>query len=336
MKQYNYHYISENYYRLDTKGMNILHKNLVAKKVMISGLDNAGKTSILTALDKKFDFEKEVEELKPTIKVQYSRTIFLGYLASFWDMGGQSIYRNLYTSNKDIFFGETDLLVYVIDIQDREKFSSSLEYLDMILSYFSERKMKVPIIVTFHKYDPTVRKYEEINQDVYKLTDLIKEKHASSFSLVFQQTSIYDIISIVQLISYGLSTFNNNFLELSVLIKKFLLDFDCTSLVLFDERGIIISEFYDAGLNPKNYLELLSTIKDHLFILRRIEEESYMNYYNFVNEQNNLISYLHQVKCKDQKFFLSLVLKEKSKERILDNLPDLIDQCLKVLNGLLP
>ena len=31
-------------------------------KIILSGLDNAGKTSILTALDKKYDFQKKNRE----------------------------------------------------------------------------------------------------------------------------------------------------------------------------------------------------------------------------------------------------------------------------------
>ena len=53
-----------------------------AIKIIISGLDNAGKTSILTALDKKFDFEKEIMQLKPTVKVEYSASNFLGIFLS--------------------------------------------------------------------------------------------------------------------------------------------------------------------------------------------------------------------------------------------------------------
>ena len=49
-----------------------------AIKIIVSGLDFAGKTSILTALDKKYNFQKEILELKPTIKVDYHKTVFLG------------------------------------------------------------------------------------------------------------------------------------------------------------------------------------------------------------------------------------------------------------------
>ena len=71
-------------------------------KIIISGLDNAGKTSILTALQKKFDFEKEIIALKPTIKVEYHSSKFLGNSIHLWDMGGQQIYRELYIKPSEL------------------------------------------------------------------------------------------------------------------------------------------------------------------------------------------------------------------------------------------
>jgi len=73
-------------------GVNLMDKSL---KIVLSGLDYAGKTSILTALDKKFDFEKYIAQLKPTIKVEYNKRNFLGYTIYIWDMGGQERYLHM-------------------------------------------------------------------------------------------------------------------------------------------------------------------------------------------------------------------------------------------------
>ncbi|MFX1258737.1 MAG: ADP-ribosylation factor-like protein, partial [Promethearchaeota archaeon] len=192
-----------------------------AIKIIVSGLDFAGKTSILTALDKKYDFQKEILELKPTIKVEYHQMTFLGNLCYFWDMGGQKVYRELYKEKQDIYFAGTDLLVYVIDIQDEGRLKESLDYLSVILNYFKKNNMQVPIIVSFHKYDPDIRGNNDYVNRISKLREKILKNH-SSFKILFQQTSIYDIISIVQLISYGLSVFDSAFFELSTLMEEYL------------------------------------------------------------------------------------------------------------------
>ena len=121
---------------------------------------------------------------------------FLKNNSIFWDMGGQTTYREVYMQYQDVYFDATDLLIYVIDIQDPERFENSLEYLDAILTFFTKSKMDVPLIITFHKYDPDLRGNEEILRDIDKLRTELLEKY-SNFKILFQQTSIFDIISIV-------------------------------------------------------------------------------------------------------------------------------------------
>lgn len=305
-----------------------------AIKVIVSGLHNAGKTSILTALDKKYDFREEILELKPTIRVEYQKTSFLGRDAVFWDMGGQEKYRKLYLSKADIYFAETDLLLYVIDIQDQNKFNESLKYFRTIMNYFRDNEMDIPIIITFHKYDPEVRSYEEINEDITYLREKIKETYPT-FNILFQQTSIYDVISIVQLISYGLSIFDEKFFELSLLMEKSLNDFQCTSLVLFDKNGIIISEFYSEEIDPGVYVYLLEAIKEHLFLLKRIKEENYEHNKNFLTIENQLVSYLHGIDIKDESFYISALLQEKYKDPFLTRFPEFLTEIKDILSALL-
>jgi len=305
-----------------------------AIKIIVSGLDFAGKTSILTALDKKYNFQKEIMELKPTIKVEYHQTVFLGNLCYFWDMGGQEMYLKLYKKRQDVYFAGTDLLVYVIDIQDRDRFEKSLAYLDVILQYFLDNKMDTPIIVSFHKYDPELRGIEEINNNIGELREIIIEKYPT-FKILFQQTSIYDIISIVQLISYGLSIFDEKFFELSLLLEDYLVNkFNCNSLILFDINGIIISEFYKDTINSEVYIELLETIKEHLFLLKRMQEEDFKLDYNIFSLGNKLLSYLHKIKFQQESYYISVIIDEKLKENLLEKFPDFIEDVTKILINL--
>ena len=298
-------------------------------KIIVSGLDNAGKTSILTALKRKFDFEKEIIALKPTIRVEYNSTSFLGNKVYFWDMGGQSIYREVYIKNPDAYFSNTDLIVYVIDIQDTDRFEETLNYLDTVLKYFHENEIKnVPLIVSFHKYDPQLRGTDYINEDINELREKITEKHPD-FRILFQQTSIYDIISIVQLISYALSVFDKAFFELSTLLESYLEEFDCTSLILFDQNGIIISEYYKESIEPKLYIGLLENIKEHLYYLKRMVDENDINH-NFFDIEDKYLSYLHKIDFKNFPYYISVVIDESKREVLLDRFPDLVDEISSV------
>lgn len=302
-------------------------------KIIVSGLDNAGKTSILTALDKKYDFERDIVQLKPTIRVKYHKMNFLKNNTIFWDMGGQETYREIYMNQQGVYFDATDLLIYVIDVQDPDRFDDSLEYLNAILTFFSESKMGVPIIITFHKFDPELKADEEILANIEKLREKIVNEYPD-FNILFQQSSIYDIISIVQLVSYGLSVFDKKFFELSELLEYYIEIFNNKALIIFDRNGIIVSEYY-SDIEPDVYVELLESIKEHLFLLKRIDEEKYEGNFDFTSTEGKLFSYLLKTKINNDIFFVSAVLREEQKLKFYERFPNFLDDLTKIIKQLI-
>jgi small GTP-binding protein len=302
-------------------------------KIIVSGLDNAGKTSILTALDKKYDFERDIVQLKPTIRVEYHKMNFLKNNTIFWDMGGQETYREIYVNFQEVYFDATDLLIYVIDIQDPDRFDNSLEYLNAILTFFRESEMDVPIIITFHKFDPELKADEKILANIEKLREKILNEYPN-FNILFQQSSIYDIISIVQLVSYGLSVFDKKFFELSELLECYIDVLKNQALIVFDRNGIIIAEYY-SDIEAGVYVELLESIKEHLFLLKRMDEEKIEGNFDFTSSEGALFSYLLRKKIKTDMFFISAVLKEHQKEKFFEKFPDFLDDLTKILSQLI-
>ena len=303
-------------------------------KVIVSGLDNAGKTSVLTALNKKYDFQKEITALSPTIRVEYQATEFLKNRIVFWDMGGQEKYRKLYQEKQELYFADTDLLIYIIDIQDTQRIEISLTYLDAILQNFKKNKMDVPLIISFHKFDPEFNRNERMIEEIESLREHLLKKYPS-FKILFQLTSIYDIISIIQLISYGLSVFDEKFFNLSELLEKYLIQFESESLILFDKNGIILSEYYKDDIEPEIYVELIESIKEHLFLLKRMQEESYETDYALSSIGEELISYLHRIELENESLFVSVVVKEKLKEPLLEKFSDFMFELTEILKPLL-
>jgi signal recognition particle receptor subunit beta len=301
-------------------------------KIIISGLDYAGKTSILTALEKKYDFHKEILELKPTIRIEYHQTTFLGNICYFWDMGGQEKFRELYQKRQEIYFEGSDLLLYVIDIQDKNRFDESLGYLDSILQFFISTNQDVPLIIAFHKYDPEKRGDDEVNNNIVELRDILLIKYPT-FKILFQQTSIFDIISIVQLISYGLSIFDQQFFELSELLEEYLIKFECISLILFDKNGIIISEFYGDNITPDIYIDLLENIKEHLFLLKRMQEEK--TEATIYSMETDIFSYLHKFEVGEETLYLSVLIEEKLKDRFMEIFADFMDDLIPILKSII-
>jgi len=303
-------------------------------KIIVSGLDNAGKTSILTALDKKYDFHKDIISLTPTIRVEYHTTYFLNQKVIFWDCGGQTQYRELYEKKQDIYFDGTDLMLFILDIQDKERYETSLEYLDMILQHFNRNKMDVPLIISFHKFDPEIRTNGVYIEEIESIRENILKKY-SNFKVLFQQTSIYDLISIVQLVSYGLSVFDEKFFDLSELLENYIYEFNCKSLILFDRNGIIISEFYNSEIEPEYYVELLESIKEHLFLLKRMQQESYEAENNLISNGNGLLSYLHRIKIGEESLFISVIIQEKYKDPFMEKFSEFLIEIRDILTPIL-
>ena len=106
-------------------------------KFVLTGLDNAGKSSMLIVLNKMYQFEEELKKLQPTIRIDYYKRDFLGRHLNFWDFGGQSKYRERYLQRK-VYFESVSQMIYLIDITDPGRIQESVEYLGQILSVLEE------------------------------------------------------------------------------------------------------------------------------------------------------------------------------------------------------
>ena len=302
-------------------------------KIIISGLDNAGKTSILTAFDKRYNFEQKIKEIRPTKKIEYHKTQFLNKSIAFWDMGGQERYREIYKADPDFYFANTDLLLYIIDIQDRTRFELALEYLNLILGYFKKNNMNVPLIVTFHKFDPQLKNNEELIENIDVLIkDIMKIEQLKK---VFLDTSIYDFFSIVQLISEVLSVFDDHYLEIHVYLEDSLMDLECISLILFDHKGTIISENYSDSIDFNLYSNLMSSIKEFIIKLKKIQVENseIVSHFNQIND--SLLTYWHQIIFNNQPFYIFALLKKEVKQSFLKKFPRFLKRLNKILKPVL-
>jgi small GTP-binding protein len=276
-------------------------------KIVIAGLSYAGKTSIMRAIERKFGYIDEVLRLKPTTKINYVRTTFLEREVVFWDMGGQEKYRKMYKRRREFYFAATDILIYIIDTQDEDSFEESLGYLSSVLEYFKEGGERVPLIVAFHKSDPDIAGDPAVAERVRDLTSKISEAHPF-FDTLFQQTSIYDIISITQLISYALSAINREFLQLYRALEAYSERLDVPGLLILDENGLIVSEFFREGVDPKVYEGLIDSIKEHIFELKRLKDRGRALQYKIFPADGGVDSCLHSIEYGGKDFYMSVLL----------------------------
>lgn len=225
------------------------------KKIAFIGLDNAGKTSIITAITKRFGFEEDVMNLIPTRRIDRDTFSFLGLEFQRLDFGGQEIYRDDYLHHPDKYFTGTDLIFYVIDAQDYDRYIESIDYLDQVLLFFKEVQENPPIAVLFHKFDPQLAQEREINQKILTLKQALT-KYSREFDIFFFETTIYDIKTIMDSFSSGLSLLFDKMEMVSHLFAELSKNYKAILISLFDARGITIGEYYRPHLHINEKLKI--------------------------------------------------------------------------------
>ncbi|KAI0986413.1 hypothetical protein GJ496_006681 [Pomphorhynchus laevis] len=101
-----------------------LKKKEKEARIILFGLDNAGKTTVLKRL-----CGMNVNEVAPTFGFEIQTVLLDGLKLNIWDIGGQKSLRP-YWSN---YFDETDGIVYVVDSTDVNRIGESKQVLNDIL-----------------------------------------------------------------------------------------------------------------------------------------------------------------------------------------------------------
>lgn len=164
------------------------------KKIVIMGLDNSGKTSIVMCL-KGVKNLSSFNAILPTRGFENVNFSALGSEFNIWDFGGQQKLREDYLKNFNDHIKGTSKLIYVIDIQDEKRYDTALEYLTEIIKLLRKNKIFLEFSLFFHKFDPDLeilRKEikEEVIQSLIKdIDDIIPP----DFPFVIYKTSIYTV-----------------------------------------------------------------------------------------------------------------------------------------------
>nr|MDO8113011.1 ADP-ribosylation factor-like protein [Candidatus Sigynarchaeota archaeon] len=212
-----------------------------AKKIIFTGLDNSGKTSILLTLEA----EKYIKaNLKPTTFVDRKEFKFLDYIISTHDLGGQKKYLIKYLKQPDKYFAGTDICIYVIDVQDLARYNETLEYAKDLLTQFDVLNIKPKIYVFFHKAENMLNGDLQLAKNVEMLQDRLLDINNGRFKMEFENTTIYDAFTITS----TFSTILQDLYPRDVLVQKTMKEFaerlNAVAVVLFDRRILTIADYF--------------------------------------------------------------------------------------------
>lgn len=259
-------------------------------KIAFTGLDNAGKTSFLIALRRKFNFYELVKELLPTKLIEFNSFKFLNRFAiNIWDMGGQEKYRQLYVKNL-VYFEATDFLYYIIDIQDESRFEDSLAYLKKLLIIYNDMEYSNDVIVCFSKFDPKLRENEEMINNRERLKKLIIEQN-KEMKFTFFDTTYYDISSLSKAMSFSLNRLIN--LDgMNLYIGNLGKLLGSNYIILYDDSGLIISDYYNDITDTRDFEKKISRkISEDLEFFQSLAdtEAEFSERTSFFNDQKEYV-----------------------------------------------
>ncbi|KAG5498732.1 hypothetical protein JKF63_03020 [Porcisia hertigi] len=131
-------------------------------RVLILGLDNAGKTSILNKLGLAEGHPAEAPE-GPTQGFNVKTLIRDGKCAKLCDLGGQRALREFWED----YYANADCIMYVVDSSDQRRLSETREaFIDVLKSV-----LNVPVLVFANKQDLATAKDPQTVAEVLELSD---------------------------------------------------------------------------------------------------------------------------------------------------------------------
>lgn len=209
------------------------------KKIMIFGLDNAGKTAVLTALSERYS---SIKQLLPTRGLVRKSINIFGFEVMSFDMGGQEDYRKQYFEKADMYFSACDLVIFCIDIQDTKRFDESIDYLKRIMDTFDKFKFYPPVLAVFTKMDPDLMNDVELNKARIKMIDRTEEvcrKH----DIGYANSSIFDRNSIENLFSLALKRISTSNAVIEELLHQFIDEVEAQACCLISVGGLVYGSF---------------------------------------------------------------------------------------------
>jgi len=111
-------------------------------RILVLGLDNSGKTTILKKLS-----DEDITHIMPTQGFNVKSLMHEGFKLNVWDIGGQKMIRPYWRN----YFDSCDALIYVIDSADRRRLEETGVELSQLLE--EDKLAEVPVLVFANKQD---------------------------------------------------------------------------------------------------------------------------------------------------------------------------------------
>jgi len=223
---------------------NILEKAKTEKKILVIGLDNGGKTSLLDLLKNKFTMWKAS---LPTRGVKREQIDFFNYPIISWDLGGQEEYRESYFNKPKTNFLGASLIVYVVDIQDEKRFDLSVDYFERILQVLLEMEEPTKFVIALNKSDPNIidtTKFIENTENIKEKFNQTIKKY-KEIDYFFANTSIFRVETVINLFSSVLKRISETTEIIENILTEFAENTNLRAISLIAMEGLVFGSYYN-------------------------------------------------------------------------------------------
>ncbi len=156
-------------------------------KMFVFGLEEAGKTALIST----FQENKTVKDTEPTLNLLVSKYFTDNVKFMVWDAPGQVNCRNTWEKG----FSYADLLVFVLDVSEKQKFEEAKEEFKRVLEETKKGVYDTPkIVFCFHKMD-----LDEAKENLEEAKEFFNLKQYKSRKIVWFETSIYHLDKLKEL-----------------------------------------------------------------------------------------------------------------------------------------
>jgi GTPase SAR1 family protein len=251
-------------------------------KIIFAGLANAGKTSLILTLKRQFS---DLPSIKPTKGIERTELDILGFKIVTWDLGGQDQYRAEYKKKQAIIFADTELFYFLIDATaDSNTCEEAIKYFQEIVEiYRLADPNHIPcFIVCLHKLDPNLP--DKYSEQIKALSEKV-ETLLEGIDFKIFETSIYNLQTIIEAFSWGISKFLPKQSELDLIMKQFLSEYSTISIAnLLEKQSMYLVHAYR---DEKSH-EYFNLLKDGIIsIIENMGDQLHL-LTSIINNETNL------------------------------------------------
>lgn len=206
-------------------------------KIIFAGLDSAGKTSFLNALEEKYS---TLTKMKPTMGPDRREFSIFGFTISNWDLGGQETYRASYLQEKNRYFTSVNAIFFIIDIQDTRRDDEAIKYFKSIIDVLNEFNESPAIVVCWHKCDADIIAKPETTDRITALDARVREVLGGTRKASTFKTSIFEKFSLVKAFSQGLIAVSPKTLIIESQLKDFARKTFSSAVMVLDSNHLLL------------------------------------------------------------------------------------------------